>query len=108
MLERGAVPTYASVSKFPAVRRDISLIVEDSVAASAVRESVGQASPDVLKNLEFFDVYCGEGIDPGKKSVAIGLTFQDDAKTLNDEEIDGYIDDIVAVLGRELGGVLRG
>ena len=108
VLERGAVPTYASVSKFPAVRRDISLIVEDSVAASAVRESVGQASPDVLKNLEFFDVYCGEGIDPGKKSVAIGLTFQDDAKTLNDEEIDGYIDDIVAVLGRELGGVLRG
>ena len=108
VLQSGAVPKYASVLKYPAVRRDISVILEETVAAQAIRATVGQASPNVLKNLEFFDVYRGEGIDPGKKSVAIGLTFQDDSKTLNDVEIDGYIDDIVAVLGSELGGMLRG
>ena len=105
---RDRVPTYASVSKFPAVRRDIAVVVNESVAAEEIRTAVGQVRPDVLKNLEFFDVYRGEGIDPGKKSVALALMFQDDAKTLSDGEIDEYIGRIVAVLERDVGGILRG
>ena len=65
-LERGEVPRFGSLSRFPAVRRDISIIVDDAVTAQACK-SVGQSSTDVLKNLELFDVYRGEGIDSGRK-----------------------------------------
>lgn len=107
-LQHAALPTYAEVSKFPAVRRDIALILDESVSAVDIRQAVGRASPDMLENLEFFDVYRGEGIDPGKKSVAIGLTFQASSRTLNDDEIEGFVDRIVSALASDLSGILRG
>jgi len=73
-----------------------------------VRRCIGQAATDVLKNLELFDVYRGEGIDSGKKSLAIGLTFQAGERTLSDEEVDGYVEQVVGALSQQLEAELRG
>jgi len=102
------LPRFEPISRFPAVRRDIAVVVEESVPAQAVRECVGQLGVDMLKELELFDVYCGEGIDSGKKSFALGLTFQAPSRTLTDDEIDSLVATVVEALSKDLGAVLRG
>jgi len=107
-LAGGQLPVFAPLSRYPAVRRDIALVVDDAVTAAALRDCVGQVGVDVLKNLELFDVYRGEGIDLGKKSLAIGLIFQDPGKTLEDREVDEAVQGIVNSLKDTLGAELRG
>ena len=107
-VQAGQHPKFEALSRYPAVRRDIAVVVDESVTAKALRDCVGQAAGDVLKNLELFDVYRGEGIDSGKKSLALRLTFQDPSRTLNDEEIDAAEAAIVDALAKNLGGSLRG
>ncbi|HSS64917.1 MAG TPA: phenylalanine--tRNA ligase subunit beta [Gammaproteobacteria bacterium] len=107
-VQAGQLPKFEALSRYPAVRRDIAVVVDESITAKALRDCVGQAAGDVLKNLELFDVYRGEGIDSGKKSLALKLTFQDPSRTLNDEEIDAAEAAIVDALAKNLGGSLRG
>ena len=95
------------MSKFPAVRRDLSIIVDEAVEMAAVKSVVEQVGPDVLKNFGLFDVYRGEGIDSGRKSFAIGLTFQANSRTLNDDEIDAAVSAVVDGLRARVGAVLR-
>jgi phenylalanyl-tRNA synthetase beta chain len=99
---------FRALSKYPTVRRDVSVVVDESVTAQAVRDCVGQVGIHVLENLELFDVYRGEGIDSGKKSLSLGLTFQDSSRTLTDTEVDHSVDQIVASLRTNLGAILRG
>jgi phenylalanyl-tRNA synthetase beta chain len=99
---------FRALSKYPTVRRDVSVVVDESVTAQAVRDCVGQVGIHVLENLELFDVYRGEGIDSGKKSLSLGLTFQDSSRTLTDAEVDHGVDRIVASLTTDLGAILRG
>lgn len=107
-LSKGQIPQYQAISRFPTVRRDIAVVVDESISAEAVRDCVGQSASDMLKNLELFDVYRGKGIDSGKKSLALSLTFQATSRTLRDEEIDGFMSDVVESLRSDLGGNLRG
>lgn len=107
-IESGHVPNFQPLSKFPAVRRDIAVVLDESVPAAEVRNCVGQAGTDVLKNLEFFDLYRGEGIDSGKKSLALGLTFQHAERTLADDEVDGLVGRVIDSLRERFGAVLRG
>ncbi|MGB0751377.1 MAG: phenylalanine--tRNA ligase subunit beta, partial [Gammaproteobacteria bacterium] len=107
-LASGSVPVFAAMSKFPAVRRDLSIIVDEAVEMAAVKSVVEQVGPDVLKNFGLFDVYRGEGIDSGRKSFSIGLTFQANSRTLNDDEIDAAVSDVVDGLRAHVGAVLRG
>jgi phenylalanyl-tRNA synthetase beta chain len=104
----GKLPRFEALSRYPAVRRDISVLVDESVTAKALRNCVGQAGVDVLKNLELFDVYRGEGIDSGKKSLMVGMTFQASSRTLKDDEVDAAVAAIVDSLANKLGAVLRG
>ena len=103
----GRLPVFEPLSRFPAVRRDIAVVVEESVSAQDLRDCVGQVGVDVLHYLELFDVYRGEGIDSGRKSIGLGLTFQDASRTLRDEEIDGYVGEILAGLESRLQARLR-
>jgi phenylalanyl-tRNA synthetase beta chain len=99
---------FRALSKFPTVLRDVSVVVDESVTARAVRDCVGQVGIHVLENLELFDVYRGEGIDSGQKSLSLRLTFQDSSRTLTDAEIDQCVDQIVVSLETHLGAILRG
>lgn len=106
-LNMGVLPTFAPLSRFPAIRRDLAVIVDEAVSAQAVQDCIGQAASHVLKKLQLFDVYRGEGIDSGRKSLAYGLVLQDSSKTLTDDDVDILIDAVLAALSDQLGGTLR-
>ena len=99
--------SFRPLSRFPSVRRDLALIVAESVAAQAVLDCIEQACGEALRDLQLFDVYRGQGIDSGKKSLALGLIFQSASSTLTDTEIDEMVAGVVEAVGRDLNGVLR-
>ena len=103
----GTVPKFTALSRFPSVRRDLSLVAPEAVAASAVRECIERAGVGVLENLELFDVYVGEGIDSGTKSLSLALTFQSRSHTLDDTEINAALRAILDFLTEKLGIGLR-
>ena len=107
-VQAGHAVKFRALSKYPTVRRDVSVVMDESVTARAIRDCVGQVGIPVLENLECFDVYRGEGIDSGKKSLSLGLTFQDPSRTLTDAEVDQGVEQIVASLETNLGAILRG
>ena len=83
-----ALPAFREVSRFPQVRRDLALLVDEDLPFSAIRERVTSIASGLLKDLRVFDIYRGAGVEPGRKSVALGLIFQDNSRTLTDEDID--------------------
>ena len=107
-ITQGQLPEFTSVSKFPEVSRDLAFVVEESVQWSQVEQSIRSKAGDCLKNVTLFDVYRGQGIENGRKSLALGLTWQDPSRTLNDEEITSWVDAIVTELAEGLGAQLRG
>jgi phenylalanyl-tRNA synthetase beta chain len=100
-------PEYREVSRFPQVRRDLSVVVDEQVALSALAERVTLSSSSLLRDLHFFDVYRGPGVEAGRKSVALGLIFQDISRTLTDEDVERLIAAIVADLRVSLNAQLR-
>lgn len=106
-ISAGTLPKFMTLSKFPAVRRDLSLMTPEAVSASAVRGCVERAGVDVLENLELFDVYVGEGIDSGLKSISLALIFQSRSRTLDDTEVNTALSVILDSLTENLGVTLR-
>lgn len=102
-----SLPTYQAVSKFPAIRRDLALVVDDSVLALALENAIKKVAPPSLIKWNIFDVYTGEGLESGKKSIALSLILQDYSRTLEDAEVNQIVDDVVASLQNETGAVLR-
>ena len=98
---------HAALSRHPSVRRDLALVVDEEVAAVRIEGVARQALGGMAAGFSLFDVYQGEGVAPGKKSVAIGLTLQHPSRTLNDAEVNGLVDAAVAKLRSELGARLR-
>ncbi|MGQ3892134.1 phenylalanine--tRNA ligase subunit beta [Legionella sp. CNM-4043-24] len=107
-LTKSDTPRYQGISRFPQIRRDLSLLVDDSVSMAQieqlVRETVDQ---NWLKQFNVFDVYTGESIPAGKKSVAIALTLQDKTRTLVDLEINQTISAIITKLEERFAITLR-
>ena len=107
-ITEGSLPEFAPLSKFPGVTRDLAFIVEESVQWSQVEEKIRENAGEQLIDLTLFDVYRGQGIENGRKSLALGLTWQDPSRTLNDEEITNWVDSVVRSLADTLGAQLRG
>lgn len=107
VLPARATPVFRAVSRFPSVRRDISVLVDRDVPVQSVTDVAIAAAGEVVTNLELFDVYLGEGIDPRKKSLALGLTFQVTSSTLTDEAVDSVMQTVLRALQEKLGGTLR-
>ncbi|WP_250658701.1 phenylalanine--tRNA ligase subunit beta [Alkalimarinus coralli] len=104
---KGNVPQCKEFSKFPEVRRDLAIIVNKEVEFGDVRSSIIEKAGDYLIDLKVFDVYQGQGVEPGKKSLAIGATWQHVERTLNDDEITQTFNDIIDVLKDRFGAILR-
>ncbi len=98
---------YTKISKFPTVKRDISLLVDRDIAIDKIISCIESEALELLNNLELFDLYQGEGIDIEKKSLALGLTFQGSSSTLRDEEVESVMLRILAALHSEFGATLR-
>ena len=103
----GTLPKFKALSRFPAVRRDLSIMLPEALSASTVRDCVEQAGVGVLENVELFDVYVGEGIDSGMKSISLALTFQSRSRTLDDAEVNTALSAVLDSLTRGLGVALR-
>jgi phenylalanyl-tRNA synthetase beta chain len=98
---------HRSLSRYPSVRRDFSLVMPNEVPAAKIEQIVRETLGDVLVDFTVFDVYQGKGIDSTEKSLAIGLTLQKASATLTDDQIGRYTQDVVAELERVLGARLR-
>ncbi len=101
------LPRYRPLSKFPFVRRDLSFTLAADIPVQKVMECVWTGAPEALRDLQLFDVYQGEGIDSGKKSIALGLIFQQSSSTLIDKEVELMVAGIAQRLAGELGASLR-
>lgn len=107
IFHQASVPKFSELSKFPAIRRDLALVVERGLPAARIEAVVRGAAPETLQEFRIFDVYTSEGIDSRSKSVALGLTLQAHSRTLTDAEVDAAIQNVVAALKQELGATLR-
>ena len=103
-----AIPAAAVLSRYPLVRRDLALVVPDSIPWAAVEASLRSALGALLREVRLFDVYRGAGLDPNARSLAMGLILQDVSRTLTDHDADDAVAAAVAALGRDCGAVLRG
>ncbi|MCA6065292.1 phenylalanine--tRNA ligase subunit beta [Thalassolituus marinus] len=103
-----AVPSYEDISKFPEMRRDLALVVAQDVPVDAVLSGIRAKAGEYLIKLNLFDVYVGKGIDPDRKSLALGLTWQHPSRTLTDEEVNDSVSSVLAHLEDSLGATLRG
>jgi phenylalanyl-tRNA synthetase beta chain len=106
-VSQARIPAFRPLSRFPAIRRDLAIVVEQSVSRQQVEESIRMDASEILQDLILFDVYVGKGIDSGRKSLALGLTLQDNSRTLTDEEVEGFIAKVVSGLETRLGATLR-
>jgi phenylalanyl-tRNA synthetase beta chain len=102
------VPYVKSISRFPSVRRDLAILLPDGVSYSRVHDCVSSSAGPLLEKVVVFDVYQGQNLKKGYKSLAIGLIFNDVSSTLKDEDVDSVIESVVSELEQHLGAQLRG
>jgi len=102
------IPEACALSRFPANRRDLAVVVKESVDAKKVLQLIEKVGGNYLIDLNLFDVYQGQGIEDGYKSLAIALVLQDINKTLEEKDITDVIDRVVESLQTELNASLRG
>ena len=102
-----AMPAYNDISKYPQTRRDLALVADKSAASAEVLSTIRKAAGSLLTKLDLFDVYEGAGLAEGKKSLAIGLTFQDQSRTLDESEVSSAVDQVLDSLKEKLGIELR-
>jgi phenylalanyl-tRNA synthetase beta chain len=98
---------YKPVPKYPAVRRDLALLVDKQIRFESLREAAMQAQPKLLHEVGLFDIYEGENIPAGKKSYALSFTLQDPERTLTDKVIDLAMKKIQAALEKQFHATLR-
>ena len=107
MLCKRQVPVNAELSRFPTVRRDLALVLPQSVRADEVLAVLGESAGELLLELSVFDQYQGDNIEKGKKSLALGLTFQHASRTLSDSDINPIIDSCIKALEAKFNAELR-
>ena len=98
---------YTEISKYPAVSRDLALLLDNGVEFAAIEEIARQTEKKLLKKVELFDVYEGKNLPAGKKSYAVNFILQDETKTLNDKQIDAIMNKLITNLKNKLGAELR-
>ena len=98
---------YHPINKFPAITRDLAIVLKKEIPADSVVALVKQTARKYLTKLEIFDVYTGENVQADEKSIAFSMTFEDSTKTLEAQEVDKVINSILNRLDRELGAKLR-
>lgn len=99
---------FVPIPQYPSVTRDIALVMDQDILTYDVVRCIQKASKRLISKTEIFDVYVGEHIETGKKSVAIALTFQDPTKTLDDATINGVMENILNAVAKEYDAHLRG
>jgi phenylalanyl-tRNA synthetase beta chain len=108
LLETARVPRFSGLSKFPEIRRDIAILLDQSVPAQDIQDTIRQEVGDLLKDVDIFDLYQGKGIAAGQKSIALSLTLQHSSRTLVDEEVVDLMGRVIVALKGRFNAELRG
>lgn len=98
---------YTEIAKFPAIQRDIAIVVDEEIEVGTIEKIIAKKSKNILENIKLFDIYRSEKIGNGKKGVAYSLRFRSNEKTLSDEEIAKVMENIILELKKEVGADLR-
>jgi phenylalanyl-tRNA synthetase beta chain len=98
---------HQEISRFPQVRRDLAVVLDESITLSTLAERVTLAASSLLRELRVFDVYRGPGLEQGRKSIALGLIFQDISRTLTDDDVERLMASVVADLRENLNARIR-
>jgi phenylalanyl-tRNA synthetase beta chain len=98
---------YTEISKFPAVSRDLALLVDNSVEFAQIEQIARQTEKKLLKKVELFDVYEGDKLPAGKKSYAVNFILQDEEKTMGDKQIDAIMQKLIVNIKKQLNAELR-
>ena len=106
-ISQRVIPEAASLSKFPANRRDLALVVDDAVASDSLVVAIRQSGIENLKDANLFDVYKGKGVAEDKKSLAIALMLQSTDKTLEESDISAAVESVVTLMDEKFGAQLR-
>ncbi|WP_284139783.1 phenylalanine--tRNA ligase subunit beta [Virgibacillus sp. LDC-1] len=101
------VPSYTDIPKYPSVTRDVAFIMDDCVAAGAVKESIQAIGAPLVKHVSIFDLYTGDNLPAGKKSVAFKLVYQDPDKTLKDDEVEASFEQIIQEINTKYDAYIR-
>jgi len=101
------VPNYSENSKYPAIRRDLALVVDESIPAADILYCIEKLGISQIQDFYIFDVYTGEGVASGRKSIALGLILQELSRTLNDKEVDEIITKVISQLEKDVDASLR-
>nr|KAJ9625286.1 hypothetical protein H2204_010530 [Knufia peltigerae] len=107
-LSARALPRAGELSRYPAVRRDLAFLVPEQVAWSDLAATIRQAAGPLLRELNLFDRYVGQGVEPGFKSLAMGLILQDKSRTLTDRDVEAVVAEAVTAIEREHHARIRG
>ncbi|MBO7197419.1 MAG: phenylalanine--tRNA ligase subunit beta [Tidjanibacter sp.] len=99
--------TAHELPKFPAVKRDLALLVDNGVSYAELRQIAFQTEKKLLKDVTLFDVYTGDKLEAGKKSYALGFILQDETKTLDDKTIDNTMNKLIEAFGKKAGATIR-
>ena len=98
---------YKEFSKFPSIKKDVAFIVDKNLESAVIEKQIKKSAGNLLTNIEVFDVYTGEHVEEGKKSIAYSLTFSDSKKTLTDDEVTGIFNKVIADAEKTLGAIIR-
>ena len=107
VLDCNRLPVFKEISKFPSVRRDIAVLFDESTSMGDVERTVLQNASELLQKVVVFDIYRGDKIASGLKSVALGLILQDNSRTLDEGEVEKTVASIIKVLEEKFGATLR-
>ena len=106
-ISEGPLPVYSELSRFPALIRDLAVVVAENVSAQSLLDAMKSCDLESLRDVQLFDVYQGKGIEPGQKSLAFRVVMQDTSKTLTDEEADFVMARLMEILASRSGAKLR-
>ena len=101
------VPSFKSLSRFPALRRDLALVVDAKTTAGEIEHCLNGIESDILVSIQLFDVYSGAGVEVGKKSIAVAFQLQHAERTLTDEDVDAVMNTVTQKLEQHVGATIR-
>ena len=106
-LTKGDISKFCCISKFPGIRRDLAIVVDESIIAQDIENAIKESTGELLQDLCIFDVYCGQGVEQGKKSIGLGIILQHPSHTMVDEEIKQILEKIIGDLKLKFNATLR-
>jgi phenylalanyl-tRNA synthetase beta chain len=106
-LKNAAPVQFQAISRYPSIRRDLAMVVDSELPAGDLQTAVTELGGELLRDMVIFDVYQGEGIETGRKSIAFGLILQDSSRTLTDEDVEAVVTRVTDGLGEKFGAQLR-